>query len=58
MPQAGRLGLLPSQVLFHAGREAYKATLSEFIIERDGTDEADESGEPAESTAKMREEAD
>lgn len=32
----GELELLPSRVLFHADREAYKAALNEFIAERDG----------------------
>ncbi|MBX3391622.1 MAG: abortive infection family protein [Phycisphaeraceae bacterium] len=36
----GELVLQPSRVLFHADREAYKATLNEFIADRDG--EADD----------------
>jgi hypothetical protein len=43
----GELELLPSRVLFHADREAYKAALNEFIVERDGMNggnEADASG--------------
>lgn len=32
----GDLELLPSRVLFHADREAYKAALSEYIVDRDG----------------------
>ena len=42
----GDLELLPSRVLFHADREAYKAALNDFITERDGTDEAGERDEP------------
>lgn len=38
----GDLELLPSRVLFHADREAYKAALNEFIADRDGT--GDEEG--------------
>jgi hypothetical protein len=34
----GDLELLPSRVLFHADREAYKAALNEYIAERDGGD--------------------
>lgn len=33
----GELELLPSRVLFHADREAYKTALNEFIANRDGT---------------------
>jgi hypothetical protein len=38
----GNLELLPSRVLFHADREAYKAALTEFIAERDGRGDGDE----------------
>jgi len=38
----GVLELLPSRVLFHADREAYKAALNEFIAERVGTGDGDE----------------
>ena len=38
----GELELLPSRVLFHADREAYRAALNEYITERDGTGNADE----------------
>ena len=31
----GDLELLPSRVLFHSDREAYKAALNEYIAERD-----------------------
>src|SRR4029453_10457508 len=34
----GELELLPSRVLFHADREAYKAALNQYIAERDGGD--------------------
>ena len=34
----GDLKLLPSRVLFHADREAYKAALNDYIAERAGTD--------------------
>jgi len=35
------LELLPSRVLFHADREAYKAALNDFIADRNGTDNGD-----------------
>jgi len=35
----GDLELLPSRVLFHADREAYKAALNDHILERDGRDD-------------------
>ena len=38
----GELELLPSQVLFHVDLEAYKASLNDFIAERDG--EGDDEG--------------
>lgn len=38
----GNLELLPSQVLFHADREAYKAALNDHIAERDGSDSDDD----------------
>lgn len=34
----GKLELLPSRVLFHVDREAYKAALNDFIAERDEPD--------------------
>jgi hypothetical protein len=34
----GDLELLPSRVLFHGDREAYKAALNDYIAERDGGD--------------------
>lgn len=37
----GDLELLPSRVLFHADREAYKTALNDHIAERDGTDNGD-----------------
>ncbi|CAJ8398486.1 Uncharacterised protein [Burkholderia pseudomallei] len=37
----GELELLPSRVLFHADREAYKTALNEFIVERDGANGGD-----------------
>ena len=37
----GELELLPSRVLFHTDREAYKAALNEYILERDGNDGTD-----------------
>lgn len=33
----GELELLPSRVLFHTDREAYKTALNEYIAERDST---------------------
>ncbi len=33
----GNLELLPSRVLFHADREAYKAALNDYLAERSGT---------------------
>lgn len=41
----GELELLPSRVLFHTDREAYKAALSEYILERDGGEDADASSD-------------
>lgn len=41
----GNLELLPSRVLFHADREAYKAALNDHLAERDGTENGD--GPPA-----------
>ncbi len=38
MIRLGDLELLPSRVLFHADREAYVAALNDFIAERDGAD--------------------
>lgn len=38
----GELELLPSRVLFHADREAYKVALNEFIVERDGVNGGNE----------------
>lgn len=49
----GDLELLPSRVLFHSDREAYKAALNDYIAERDGYD--DES--PAASEDESQEEA-
>ncbi|MFM0174608.1 abortive infection family protein [Paraburkholderia sediminicola] len=37
----GELELLPSRVLFHADREAYKTALNEYIVERDGANGGD-----------------
>lgn len=42
----GDLELLPSRVLFHADREAYKAALNEFIAVRNGESEGDEAAVP------------
>ncbi len=42
----GDLELLPSRVLFHADREAYKTALNEFIVERDEVDATEEPDEP------------
>ena len=39
--RVGELELLPSQVLFHCDLEAYKATLNDFIAERDGENDND-----------------
>jgi hypothetical protein len=39
----GDLELLPSRVLFHVDREAYKAALNEHLAERDGTEADDDS---------------
>jgi len=36
----GELELQPSRVLFHTDREAYKAALNDYILERDGRDDA------------------
>lgn len=37
----GKLELLPSRVLFHSDREAYKATLNDYIAERAGGADGD-----------------
>lgn len=42
----GKLQLLPSRVLFHADREAYKEALNEFLVERNGVGEGDEAATP------------
>jgi len=39
----GNLELLPSRVLFHVDREAYRAALNEFVAERNGEGDVDES---------------
>lgn len=49
----GDLELLPSRVLFHADREAYKAALNDYIAERDGGDD----GAPADSQDDPHQEA-
>lgn len=41
----GELELLPSRVLFHTDREAYKAALNDYILERDGREDADSSSD-------------
>lgn len=41
----GELELLPSRVLFHTDREAYKTALNEYILERDGGEDADASSD-------------
>lgn len=45
----GNVELLPSRVLFHADREAYKAALNEYIAERDGGDDGDDAVDPMDS---------
>lgn len=50
----GDLELLPSRVLFHADREAYKATLNDFIAERDGADNDDEPVRQSETEGEAR----
>ncbi|CAJ9640312.1 Uncharacterised protein [Burkholderia pseudomallei] len=45
----GELELLPSRVLFHADREAYKTALNEFIVVRDGTNGSNDSNVNEES---------
>lgn len=37
----GELELAPSRVLFHTDREAYKAALGDFIVQRDGPEDSD-----------------
>jgi len=39
----GELELLSSRVLFHTDREAYKAALNEYILDRDGGEDVDAS---------------
>jgi hypothetical protein len=45
----GVLELLPSRVLFHTDREAYKTALIDFIAERDSTNEGGNAGAPGEA---------
>ena len=49
--QIGELELLPSRALFHTDREAYKAALGEYILERDGGEDmqASSNGGPEEA---------
>ena len=49
----GGLELLPSRVLFHTDREAYKAALNDYIAEWD----ADDNGSPAAAEDESQEEA-
>jgi len=49
----GDLELLPSRVLFHTDREAYKAALNDHTAERDG----DDNGTPAAAADEAQEEA-
>ena len=49
----GDVELLPSRVLFHGDREAYKAALNDHIAERDG----DDNGTPAAAADEVQEEA-
>lgn len=46
----GDLELLPSRVLFHADREAYKAALNDFIAERNEEGRDDEAAAPENRT--------
>lgn len=46
----GDLELLPSRVLFHTDREAYKAALNDYVAERDGCADGDEVGGPIDGT--------
>jgi hypothetical protein len=39
----GEIEFLPSRVLFHTDREAYKAALNDYILERDGRYDANDS---------------
>lgn len=48
----GEVELLPSRVLFHGDREAYKAALNDYIAERDGGD----NGPPAAAEDEAQEE--
>ena len=41
----GELELLPSRVLYDADTEAYKAALNDFIVERNGDGDANDSGD-------------
>lgn len=41
----GNLEWLPSRVLFHTDRVAYKTALNDYILERDGGDDADATSE-------------
>jgi Abortive infection C-terminus len=42
----GELELLPSRVLFHADREAYKAALNDHLAQRDWTENGDDHAAP------------
>lgn len=46
----GDLELLPSRVLFHTDREAYKAALNDYIAERNGGGDGDDSVDPRDGT--------
>ena len=46
----GNLEFLPSRVLFHVDREAYRATLYEHLAERVGPESADDQAAPGDSS--------
>jgi hypothetical protein len=49
----GNLELLPSRVLFHADREAYKAALNDHLAERDGTENGDDQAAPGDHVKEV-----
>jgi hypothetical protein len=48
--RVGQLELLPSRVLFHTDREAYKAALNDYILEKGSRDDVDSPSAPVPET--------
>lgn len=51
----GNLELLPSRVLFHTDREAYKAALNDYIAERTGSNDSDDTADASNGVEKAAE---